>query len=349
VNRRGGATGRTPGRRGVLYPQSAVPIALFVMLVTGCQSTSTSLPADDPADYRAAMRTLVIDIAAYADDTAPGFLVVPQNGQELLTTSGEPDGPVARDYLRAIDGQGREDLFYGYDADNTATPAAETAWMTAFLDRALAEGVVPIVTDYCSTHSLMDDSYIRNAARGYLSFAADRRGLDGIPDYPSTPVNADGDPVSSLAEAGNFLYLLDPGAFPDRNAYLAAMDATTYDLLIVDAFAEDGILTDAEVDALQTKPGGARRLVLAYMSIGEAESYRDYWTAAWDRTPPAFVVEENPDWPGNFVVRYWDPAWRAILFGTDGAYLDRILAAGFDGVYLDIIDAFEYFEERRGG
>ena len=33
--------------------------------------------------------------------------------------------------------------------------------------------------------------------------------------------------------------------------------------------------------------------------------------------------------------------------GSPDAYLDRILAAGFDGVYLDIIDAFEYFEAKR--
>jgi cysteinyl-tRNA synthetase len=36
-----------------------------------------------------------------------------------------------------------------------------------------------------------------------------------------------------------------------------------------------------------------------------------------------------------------------VLFGSDDAYLDRILAAGFDGAYLDIIDAFEYFEENE--
>ncbi|MCX5769013.1 MAG: hypothetical protein NTZ09_01885 [Candidatus Hydrogenedentes bacterium] len=38
-------------------------------------------------------------------------------------------------------------------------------------------------------------------------------------------------------------------------------------------------------------------------------------------------------------------ARNGILGGPD-AYLDRIITAGFDGVYLDIIDAFEYFEEK---
>jgi len=44
-------------------------------------------------------------------------------------------------------------------------------------------------------------------------------------------------------------------------------------------------------------------------------------------------------------VKYWDKEWQQIIYGTPGAYLDRILKAGFDGVYLDLVDAFEYFEE----
>jgi cysteinyl-tRNA synthetase len=53
---------------------------------------------------------------------------------------------------------------------------------------------------------------------------------------------------------------------------------------------------------------------------------------------------ENRQWKGNYKGDYWDPDWQAIILGGENAYLDKILAAGFDGVYLDIIDAFEYFE-----
>ena len=41
-------------------------------------------------------------------------------------------------------------------------------------------------------------------------------------------------------------------------------------------------------------------------------------------------------------VRYW----QGLIYGTPGAYLDKILVAGFDGAYLDIIDVFAYFEAR---
>ena len=35
-----------------------------------------------------------------------------------------------------------------------------------------------------------------------------------------------------------------------------------------------------------------------------------------------------------------------IIYGNNNSYLEKILDAGFDGVYLDIIDAFEYFENQ---
>jgi cysteinyl-tRNA synthetase len=92
--------------------------------------------------------------------------------------------------------------------------------------------------------------------------------------------------------------------------------------------------------------------VLAYLSIGEAESYRYYWHREWDRLgdgvpdagAPAWLEGENPQWRGNYKVRYWDPGWRSILYGRSDAYLDGIISRGFDGVYLDLVDAYLYFE-----
>jgi cysteinyl-tRNA synthetase len=80
------------------------------------------------------------------------------------------------------------------------------------------------------------------------------------------------------------------------------------------------------------------------MSIGEAEDYRFYWDESWNTDEPEWLEAENPDWEGNYKVRYWNSYWKSIIYGSQDAYLDKILAKGFDGVYLDIIDAFEYFE-----
>ncbi len=315
------------------------------LLLNSCQSNGTPRPEED-VDYRAEMRGLVGEIAEYARGSAPGFIVIPQNGQELLTLDGEPEGPLATEYIQAIDGQGREDLFYGYDHDDVATPEDEIAWMAGFLDRAVDAGVTVLVTDYCSTQSRMDDSYQQNNARGYLSFAAPSRELDTVPAYPAEPVGANTRDITALRDAGNFLYLLNPERFESREAYLTALEGSEYDLLIIDAFYEETMLSATEVERLRGKPGGGSRLVLSYLSVGEAEEYRYYWQESWYGSPPPFLLEENPDWPGNYLVRYWDAEWKALLFGSASAYLDRILAAGFDGVYLDIIDAFERWEER---
>ncbi len=118
------------------------------------------------------------------------------------------------------------------------------------------------------------------------------------------------------------------------------------DLVVID-YSSDGsdtaAFTRSEVNAMKRKPDGSRRYVVAYMSVGEAEDYRFYWRDGWKNRKPDWLDRENPDWEGNYKVRYWDVRWRRIIF----SYLDKIVNAGFDGVYLDIIDAFEYYEDDR--
>jgi len=78
--------------------------------------------------------------------------------------------------------------------------------------------------------------------------------------------------------------------------------------------------------------------------VGEAEDYRSYWKPAWRTSPPPWLGKENPDWPGNYPVRYWDPEWKKILLAKEGP-LARLIAAGFEGVYLDRVDVFEHWVE----
>lgn len=112
---------------------------------------------------------------------------------------------------------------------------------------------------------------------------------------------------------------------------------------------EDTEFTRSQIDALRSGMSGEAR-VISYMSIGEAEDYRYYWQESWRSNPPGWLEAENPNWKGNFKVRFWEPAWQTLIFGTPASYLDRIIAAGFDGIYLDIIDAYDYFSEQgRGG
>lgn len=314
-------------------------IVTSTFLLSGCLNEHKPI---NTRDYREDMRNFVQGISTYAKGINSNFIIVPQNGHELLTENGTP--VVA--YLDAIDGVGREDLFYGYNGDDIATPVSEREYMLSFMDIAENSGVEVLVTDYCSTQSFIDSSYYQNAAKGYISFAAEHRKLDNIPKYPVNPHNVNASNITSLTEAKNFLYLINPGSFPNKDAFLDAIRETNYDIIIIDLFYNEIGLTTSEVISLRNKANGGTRLIIAYMSVGEAENYRYYWQKEWETNPPSWLAEENPDWPGNYKVRYWDTNWQNIIYGNDGSYLKIILDAGFDGVYLDIIDAFEYFESQ---
>jgi len=319
---------------------------ILLMFIVGCASNDTAPETDQERDFRQDMRAFVASISTLSKAVDPHFVVVPQNGHELLTQRGEPHNPPVSDYLGAIDGIGREDLFYGFVEDNEPTPASERDAMLEFMHVAEDNAIEVLVTDYCWTASYVDDSYSQNSIRGFISFAADHRELDNIPRYPSVPFSSNSNDVYSLADARNFVYLIDPSEYQSKTTFLDALRNTDFDVLLIDLFfAPEEQLEAPDIVFLKRKANGGVRLVIAYMSIGEAESYRYYWQSEWEIDPPKWLAEENPNWAGNFKVRYWDPAWQAIICGDDDSYLSRILEAGFDGVYLDLIDAYEYFEE----
>lgn len=321
-------------------------LAITTVLMWGRGNGDTGHEPAAERNYRQDMRDFVQDISAYTKGIKADFIIIPQNGHELLKENKEETGTLVLAYLDAIDGVGREDLFYGYDSDDVVTPALERDYMVSFMDIAEKNGVEVLVTDYCSTHSFMDSSYYYSAARGYISFAADHRQLDNIPDYPENPYNVHASDVTSLREAKNFLYLINPGLFPSRDTFLDAVKKANYDIIIIDLFYQDSALTVSEVASLKIKANGGSRLIIAYMSIGEAEDYRYYWQTEWEIDPPSWLAEENPEWPANYKVQYWNKDWQNIIYGKSNSYLNKILDVGFDGVYLDIIDAFQYFEDQ---
>ena len=202
-----------------------------------------------------------------------------------------------------------------------------------------------------------------------------------MPGFAQTPTLAQ-PPRSPLAGIRSWGYQL-------QKADAGVIAASPYDLVVIDyskTGEDDEAFTPEDVRRMQVKPDGSRRIVMAYLSIGEAESYRYYWNVDWAeplrvaegaitdeddeeepaadgkakkgagkraattaklrtlRVPrlsaPIWLGRENETWAGNFLVRYWEKSWQNIIFGTPSAYLDRIVAAGFDGVFLDRVDAY---------
>ncbi len=295
-------------------------------------------------DFRQEMRNFVIKISNYAKAQKSDFIIIPQNGQALITAEGEASGTLESTYIAAINGCGREDLFYGYNNDNEPTPAEDKQQMLSLCLLFEQNGLQVLTTDYCSTHSKMNDSYQQNNKNNFISFAADERNLNDIPTYPSPIYNENSDDITKLLEAKNFIYLINGENYTNKQAFINAVSETNYDVILMDLFQKETTFSASEINNLKTKKNGAKRLVIAYMSIGEAEDYRYYWQKSWNKNKPDWLREENPDWKGNYKVYYWNSDWQALIFGNENAYLDKILAAGFDGVYLDIIDGYEYFE-----
>lgn len=320
-----------------------LPYLLTLSLISACLSDNPDKESAD-TEYRQEMRLFVQNISAYAKSINPNFLVIPQNGQELVTDTGEPNGIPNLIYLGAIDAVGREDLFYGYKGDNRPTPDRETQYMLSLCLICEQNGVEVLTTDYCSSKSKMLKSYQLNEQQGFISFAADHRNLDNIPSYPSSAYNENDNDIDNIAQTKNFLYLLNYEEFDTKQAFISSVSDTNYDVIIMDLFFNDNTFTDEEIERLKTKKNGAKRLVVAYMSIGEAEDYRYYWQSHWRVGEPSWLKAENPDWKGNYKVEYWQPDWQNIIYGNDNSYLKKVLDASFDGIYLDIIDAFEYFE-----
>ena len=137
------------------------------------------------------------------------------------------------------------------------------------------------------------------------------------------------------------------------NVEPAEIAASGFDAVVID-YARDGTqanaLTATDIERMKVKLDGSRRVVLAYLSIGEAEQYRYYWNTRWNWLwgwyakffGPQWLGAENRDWRGNFAVRYWMDEWQTLICGPGNSYLGRIIAAGFDGVWLDKVDtAFE--------
>lgn len=159
---------------------------------------------------------------------------------------------------------------------------------------------------------------------------------------------------TGIVDVDNFGYQLQgPNGHPlDDDDLISA----THDLLVIDS-THDGHdktrFTEDELSRIKDGMGG-RSVVVSYMSIGEADDYRDFWDKDWTTNghadgrltdaAPDWLGPTNPDWPESRKVRYWEQGWQDIIFNDGGTgQLDGIVKAGFDAAYLDIIDAYYFW------
>lgn len=167
-------------------------------------------------------------------------------------------------------------------------------------------------------------------------------GGDGTHDCSVTTATAaltEGDTVNG----SSFAYQL-------QDADPAAIAGTNFKIMVMD-YSRDGTDANQYTPAQLQSLHAAGKKVLAYVSIGEAESYRNYFKSSWlshdapSATAPCWLGQVDPDWAGNYAVRYWSEDWQQTMLG----YVDKVMAQGFDGVYLDKVDEFEYWSDPANG
>jgi len=145
----------------------------------------------------------------------------------------------------------------------------------------------------------------------------------------------------------SFAYILQADSFAKtKSEAVAQLKESGRDWIVLDAaFDGDTPWEPADLDTIRSDKAG--RKVFAYLSIGEAEDYRPYWQSDWvsngKRTvaAPAWLGIENPEWKGNYQVKYWNAEWQKLML----AAIDDAISRGFDGVYLDIVDGFQTYEQ----
>ncbi len=135
----------------------------------------------------------------------------------------------------------------------------------------------------------------------------------------------------------------------EKNA-IDKLGETSYDMLVVEPghnLKDEPYDTTYLVSKLQKKTDGRKRLLVAYVDIGQAEDYRSYWRDDWVAPTetqagiPNFMITIDPDgWSGNYPVAYWNIEWQDIWLSENGI-IRQIANYGFDGVYLDWVEAYD--------
>lgn len=103
----------------------------------------------------------------------------------------------------------------------------------------------------------------------------------------------------------------------------------------------------------------AGTIVIAYVSVGEADDERRYWKN-WQPTERAYeintvrrtVVDENnsmfigsdPGWPGSYFVDASNKEWQKILLEEEIPYILTLGDGLYDGLVMDLIDVVDEYE-----
>ncbi len=335
---------------GAAWSQERGKVRIQQRMIGGGEQPGPTVSTGEILDYREEMRKFVQSISEFSHKLRPDFTVIARGGLELLVKRDEEDETKtypARTYIQSIDGILVEGLNFGIPKIDMPPPDADKQEIKfKLVKQAKDAGLKVLVLDYAKNKSLIDEAYKRNKAKGYISFTAPTRIPDiaSLPKYPKHPQDENATSVLSLKDVRNFLVIGNSAAFGRQDEFALKMKENNYDAVIVDVFQGILPLGKRAVETLKYKATGGKRMVLAFMDIGTAASYRFYWKKNWREGSPLWISAPVRGDPDRFSVKYWNPEWRRIITGNYDSYIYGIINQGFDGVVLGGLDTFKYFE-----
>jgi cysteinyl-tRNA synthetase len=280
------------------------------------------------------MQDFVIAISNFARAQDPDFILIPQNGEEILFNDIDPEKGLRSDLIQAINGYGVEELFY-----NNGSYAPDDYRLGML--RQARSSVKVMVADYLGNDADAANAFQAADAEQFIAFPRYNSNYD-YKYIPATAFHENASDIHTLEQAQNYLYLISTESYSDKASFLSAIRQTNFDVVIIDAFFGDELLTSADVTSLKTKLNGGKRLVISYMNIGSAEKYRYYWKKNWGLHHPLWLKKKYDGYKDEIWVKFWKDEWQEIIYGNADSYTQKLLNAGFDGAYLDNIEGF-YF------
>ncbi|MCB1505352.1 MAG: endo alpha-1,4 polygalactosaminidase [Hyphomicrobiaceae bacterium] len=131
----------------------------------------------DSNDPQAEMVAFVRRIAETAHRLKPDFLIVPQNGEELLLRDG---------YVDLIDAIAKEDLLFGSPSEGKANSNAQIANSIGWLSVARRHGRPVLVVEYLNDPKTIEETRSQLQQLGYVVTFAPRM-LDSLSEYAVSP------------------------------------------------------------------------------------------------------------------------------------------------------------------
>ncbi len=309
----------------ILKKIKSISFIAFLLLLVACGKEKKTTKAG------VKMQEFIQEIGHYTRGYNSQFILIPQNGEELLYTDLDEEKGINQTFLNSIDGWGIEELFYNGDK------GADEYRLN--MCRKMVPSKVVLVADYLNSDSYEADARQQCIDNGFLSFPRLTTNYD-YKEIPSTVFEQNQNDVLVLADAKNYLYLLSTSNYSSKESYLNAIKNTNFDLVIMDAFFDDDLLTAAEINSLKTKVDGGKRLIVGYVSIGSAEKYRYYWKKTYALHHPTWLKKRYDGYKDEFWVKYWNKDWKEIMYGNDDSYFKKIIDSNFDGAFLDNVEAF---------